>query len=315
VLRRLPYTSTSATWNDKRDQLSYTLDEAPTPHPRTTPLMKNQYIEIVHEAGDASVVWSIGNSVLCKAKCIEEGATPEPVTLQFVQGQQPSFSTPAVLSYTVHNGTSFLFLQRLPGRTLDAAWSCLSKEQQLFYVRAIVDICKEMAQWTSPVFGGVDGQYIPEDHLLPHPRRDYGALDTPCREMGMDCSDLVFYHADLGPGNIIIENSPSSEGRLGGGSIGIIDFEIAGYLPRGWVRTKFRLSSGMNLSAGDEPGRWRSEVQKTLGQEGFEDYSAQHTAWRKRQYASAVLCRVLVSVGSNLNNILHLGTLNDPFRP
>jgi hypothetical protein len=152
-------------------------------------------------------------------------------------------------------------------------------EQQLFYVRAIVDICKEMAQWTSPVFGGVDGQYIPEDYLLPRSCRDYGALEASCREMGMDCSDLVFYHADLGPGNIIIEDSPS-EDRPGRGSIGIIDFEIAGYLPRGWVRTKFRLSSGMNLSAGDEPGRWRSEVQKMLGQEGFEDYSAQHTAWR-----------------------------------
>jgi hypothetical protein len=192
---------------------------------------------------------------------------------------QPSFSTPAVLSYTVHESKSFLFLQRLLGRTLDAAWPNLSKEQQLLYVRAIVDICKEMAQRTSRVFGGVDVQYIPEDFLLPRSRRDYGTLEASCREMGMDCFDIVFYHADLGPGNIIIEDSPS-EGRPGGGSICIIDFEIAGYLPRGWVRTKFRLSSGMNLSAGDEPGRWRSEVQKMLGQEGFEDYSAQHTAWR-----------------------------------
>jgi hypothetical protein len=279
VLRRLPYTSASATWTDDRDQSSYTLDEAPTPHPHTTPLVDNRYIEIVHEAGDASVVWSIGNSVLCKAKCIEEGATPEPATLQFVQGLHPSFNTPKVLFYTVHKCVSFLFLRRLPRRILDAAWPSLSKEQQLFYVRAIVDICKEMAQWASPVFGGVDGQYIPEDYLLPHSCRDYGALKASCREIGMECSDLVFYHADLGPGNIIIEDSSSGD-HPSGGNIGIIDFEIAGYLPRGWVRTKFRLSSGMNLSAGDEPGRWRSEVQKMLGKEGFEDYSAQHTAWR-----------------------------------
>jgi hypothetical protein len=280
VLRRLPYTSASATWNDERDQSSYTLDKAPIPHPHTTPLVDNQYIEIVHEAGDASVVWAIGNNVLCKAKCVEEGATPEPVTLQFVQGQQPSFSTPEILFYTVHKGISFLFLQRLPGRTLDAAWPSLNEEQQLFYVRAIVDICKEMDQWKSGVFGGVDGQYIPEDYLLPRSRHDYGALEASCRDIGMECSDLVFYHADLGPGNIIIEDSPS-EYRPSEGSIGIIDFEIAGYLPRGWVRTKFRLSSGINLSAGDEPTRWRSEVQKMLGQEDFEDYSAQHMAWRE----------------------------------
>jgi hypothetical protein len=108
--------------------------------------VKNQYIEVVRQAGDASVVWAVGNSVFCKAKCLEEGATPEPVNLQFIQGQQPSFSTPRVLFYTVHKGISFLFLQRIPGRTLDAAWPSLSKEQQLFYVRAIVNICKEIAQ-------------------------------------------------------------------------------------------------------------------------------------------------------------------------
>jgi hypothetical protein len=34
----------------------------------------------------------------------------------------------------------------------------------------------------------------------------------------------------------------------------------------------------------------------------------------KRQYASAVLCLVLVSVGSKLNNILHLRTPKDPLR-
>jgi hypothetical protein len=34
----------------------------------------------------------------------------------------------------------------------------------------------------------------------------------------------------------------------------------------------------------------------------------------KRQYASAVLCRLLASVNSNLTNVLHLGTPKDPLR-
>jgi len=38
----------------------------------------------------------------------------------------------------------------------------------------------------------------------------------------MDCSDLVFSHADLGPTNIIVEVNPRT------GAVGVTDFEIAG---------------------------------------------------------------------------------------
>jgi predicted unusual protein kinase regulating ubiquinone biosynthesis (AarF/ABC1/UbiB family) len=68
-------------------------------------------------------------------------------------------------------------------------------------------------------------------------------LSAGCEAIGIDCSSFVFYHADLRPTNMIVEDQPNS------GKIGIIDFEISGYFPRDWIRTKFRLSSGMNLSA------------------------------------------------------------------
>ncbi|KAK2749915.1 hypothetical protein FQN57_005332 [Myotisia sp. PD_48] len=60
--------------------------------------------------------------------------------------------------------------------------------------------------------------------------------------MGMVDSDLVFFHADLGPGNVIV--SPNS------GTVGIIGWGIAGRAPRGWVRAKFRLSSGLDFDQG-----------------------------------------------------------------
>jgi len=92
----------------------------------------------------------------------------------------------------------------------------------------------------------------------------------------MDCSSFCFYHADLGPTNIIVENKPNS------GEVGIIDFEISGYFPRGWIRTKFRISSGMDLSASATNNQtwWRAEVQKALGANGFEDYSQAWIEWR-----------------------------------
>jgi thiamine kinase-like enzyme len=51
--------------------------------------------------------------------------------------------------------------------------------------------------------------------------------------MGMDCLNFVFNYADLGPTNIIVKDKPNS------GKVRIIDFEIAGYFPQSWIRTKF----------------------------------------------------------------------------
>jgi hypothetical protein len=132
-----------------------------------------------------------------------------------------------------------------------------------------------MATWKGARFGGVDGHDIPENFLVAEQLSyDYSSsklLDI-CKELGMDCSaeNPVFYHADLGPTNIIVEDVPVS------GAVGIIDFEIAGYFPRDWVKTKFPLSSGMDLTpeaASEDQERlwWRRECVKLLGESGFED--------------------------------------------
>ncbi|KZM26562.1 uncharacterized protein EKO05_0005361 [Ascochyta rabiei] len=279
VLRRLPYCSDTATWNDESDNSSYTLENLSSPHPPATAHYDSPYIQLVHQAGDASAVWAVGSIALCKVKHVEDGVTPEPSTLKFVQDQQPSFNTPKILAQAVDGDRVYLFLQRLPGRTLDQAWPYLNTWWRLHYVTAIADVCKEMAQWKVRGFGGVDDQNIPEYYLQPRGCHDFNSIKNSCEEIGMDCSDLVFYHADLGPTNIIVEDKP----RTGG--IGVIDFEIAGYLPRDWVRTKFRLSSGMNLSgfASEDPTWLRSEVQKLLGKDGFRDLSSAYMSWLERQ--------------------------------
>jgi hypothetical protein len=64
------------------------------------------------------------------------------------------------------------------------------------------------------------------------------------------------------------------------GSVGIIDWEIAGYYPRGWIRTKFRICSGLDIpNPVKEQHWWRWEVQKSLGEHGFEDYSEKWGSW------------------------------------
>jgi hypothetical protein len=275
LLSRLPNYLENATWNDHGDNSSYTLTAAPAPQHLTTLAPNSPLISLVYEAGDFSAVWSIGNYAFCKVKYIEEGVTPESVTLNFVQDQHPSFDTPKVIHHAFDRERSYLFLERLPGRTLDKAWPTLSEEWRLHYVNTVVRFCKEMAEWECDRLGGVDNQHVPEYYLQPKGAENFSSLRSTCEEIGMDCSRFVFYHADLGPANIIVEEEPRS------GKVGIIDFEVAGYFPRGWIRTKFRLSSGMDLSdsATSNPKWWRSEVQKALGADGFEDYLEAWMRW------------------------------------
>ncbi|KAL9084082.1 MAG: hypothetical protein Q9165_008219 [Trypethelium subeluteriae] len=275
VLHRSLKQSSTATWNDI-DGSSYTLTEAPSPPPPTV-APNGPHTALVHEAGDASAVWSIGHVAFCKVRYIEEGVTPESITLNFVRDQQPSFETPEVFHHAFDKDRSYLIIQRLIGRTLDFVWPSLSEYWKRFYVNAVVEICKEMAEWKGVALGGVDGQRIPEYYLVtPSGSDDFGSIEVGCKALGMDVSQVVFSHADLGPTNIVVEDIPIL------GKIGIIDFEISGFLPKGWVRTKFRISSGMDLSAvaSADPTWWRAEVQKALGLAGFADYSDAWMIWR-----------------------------------
>lgn len=77
----------------------------------------------------------------------------------------------------------------------------------------------------------------------------------------MNCSIFYFYHCDLGPGNIIVDNDAQI--------VGILDWETAGFVPREWIRTKFCISSGMDLPGdGEKRTDWRRRVQKQLEGEG-----------------------------------------------
>ncbi|KAI0483406.1 hypothetical protein GGR56DRAFT_624232 [Xylariaceae sp. FL0804] len=277
ILHRSPTQSDHATWNDEGDHSSYHLSRRSSGAIPSATAPETPHIQLVHEAGDTSAVWSIGSNVFCKARYIEDGVTPESVTLNFVQSKHPSFETPKVLFHAFCNDRSFLFVHRVPGRTLDSAWPTLDDHWKRHYVSAIVDACQEMAAWEGDQVGGVDKQLIPEYFLVATSGGDdFNSVPAGCQALGMDCTHAIFGHADLGPTNIIVEDEP----RVG--RIGIIDFEISGYFPPGWIRTKFRLSSGMDFSASasGSPTWWRSEVQKELGRRGFKDYTQAWVNWR-----------------------------------
>lgn len=65
-------------------------------------------------------------------------------------------------------------------------------------------------------------------------------------------------------------------------SLGIVYWEIAGYVPVEGVKTKFRLSAGMDFNYGDEDSKkdWRRRVAQRLEKMGYNDVM---DAWWKFQ--------------------------------
>ncbi|KAJ5543454.1 hypothetical protein N7535_005878 [Penicillium sp. DV-2018c] len=268
-------TSTStSTWYDQANDDNYTITHAPTPPPPTLPSSSDPKINLVRECGGTSAE-ATHSAKSNYASAPIASTTPEAATLAFVHAQRPppDFDIPKVLHHAEHNGRSYLFLSRVPGRTLEEAWSSLDEKWRQHYMNAIVSVCKFLCRRENNMLCGVDGNNVFEPFFIKqNAEEDFSPanLMRSCKEMGMDCEKFVFFHADLAPGNIIVEDIPET------GVVGIIDWEVAGYFPRGWIRTKFRVNSGLDLPDGvaESPWEWRSGVAKLLEVNGFEDYSS-----------------------------------------
>ncbi|TAQ89767.1 hypothetical protein B7494_g1915 [Chlorociboria aeruginascens] len=263
------------TWSDGRGSF-YVISEAPYPLPLSRPLSATAPIEKVYDAGGISAVWSIGDA-FCKVKIVDPDSTREHVTLNYLYSKRPlSFATPDVYYYTEYDDRYYIVLSGLTGHTLTKAWPNMDEEIKQYYVSRVANICKELAVWQADYISGVDGRHLSETYLTrlgqPEDCSPQNLL-TNCKDLGMDCSIFVLYHCDLGPGNIIV--------NLADRSIGIIDWETAGFVPREWIRTKFRVSSGMDLPSNDQKSRvdWRRRVQRRLEEEGFPDIADRWMVW------------------------------------
>lgn len=276
LLSRQSSPSSGPCWSDGTGSF-YVISDAVYPPPPSRPLPSTSTIKLVYDAGRASAVWSIGDA-FCKVKIIDPSATREHVTLNFLHHKKPhSFTIPQVHHHTEYDGRYYVILSRLAGQTLTEAWPSMNEAMKQHYVSRVASICKELSVWQADSISGVDGQHLSDLFLtrLVLPNHDCCPqnLLNNCKELGMDCSKFYFYHCDLGPGNIIV--------NLAEGSLGIIDWETAGFVPREWIRTKFRVAGGLDLPGGDEDSRvdWRRRVQRQLGKEGFPEIAEQWMGW------------------------------------
>ncbi|KAK5662256.1 hypothetical protein OQA88_8161 [Cercophora sp. LCS_1] len=276
-------------WADGKGAF-FTLSDAPDPVPESLPLQEDtpgfepqglrfaplsHPIGLVYSAGSSAAVWRAGDAFI-KVRFIgsdRENMTREHTTLEFIhakKAQQPlGFDIPNVLYQAEWDNRYYIVLSCVPGQTLAEAWPTMDETLRQYYLGRAAEICKKMAEWKGNAISGVDGRELADAILA---RNDAPESFAPqrllehCSKMGMNTSSkFVFYHSDLGPTNILVD--PATR------SLGIIDWETAGYVPREWVRIKFHLSSGMDFPNGEESWKsdWRRFVARELAELGFEE--------------------------------------------
>ncbi|KAL9123879.1 MAG: hypothetical protein Q9217_006734 [Psora testacea] len=249
------------------------------------PLLPEDSIEtgLVHQGGTSAAVWSLGTNTFCKVKAWCEGLEPESDTIQFVAKNAPCIPVPEVIySWIDHDWTrSFLILRRVGGQTLRDAWPQLSLPQKSQIASQIAKCCSKLAGITSLTFESATHRGVLEPFLTlaaepshpswkPRPLGPFSVNDfnSYLLQSTIHYPDigpsLHFYHADLGPGNIMVSEDGNVEG--------ILDWESAGFYPQGWIVSKPMLSAGFYLDSreGTKREAWRDLLGSMLKKEGFE---------------------------------------------
>jgi serine/threonine protein kinase len=282
LTRHSPGTHES-TWSDEDGSTFSISEDLPEVSP-DTPLSSSTSFPLVYDAGDAHAVWKIGNAYLKVAKIFDALETREHITLNAMNAQNLSFKIPSVLFHGEWDQRYYLVTSEVPGQTLHKAWRIMDEDARQACVCRVVEICKELAQLKGDAITGIGGGLYTDHYMSTDskPNKDFPpeVLLQNCKDMGMDCSrgEFSLFHADLAPGNVLIE-FPS-------GAVNIIDWETVGYVPKEWIVVKFRMSGGLDFNPGEgasETYEWRQRVSQRLRQEGFPDASDGWLAWRAKR--------------------------------
>lgn len=284
-----PLEKDQPSWSDG-DGGYFCISKAATPLPETKLLPEDSVLENVYDAGGVSYVLRAGEAFIKLHRLVLPEATPEHVTLQHVGERLSTLDGADFTIPKVHYQADLkddlgpvycLILGRMPGMTLSEVWPTLEEVSRQGLADRVANICETLFQWKGDCIAGVDGGLMKDYYL--HGKDDTvktagacspGRLLDNCKAVGMDCTELGFYHCDLGPGNILFDVETNS--------IGIIDWETAGFVPKDWLRTKFRLCSGMDLPSDTNVDYhdWRRRMHRTLEGMGYGEVADVWMEWR-----------------------------------
>jgi hypothetical protein len=287
------YENTIATWKDGSNLFVLRRRREFRKASSGSDACRSDVVQLVHTLGTSSAVWAIGNEAFCKVKTWRPGYESEAQTIKFVREHCPQIPVPDIIYEYIDDNKSFLILRRVHGLTLRDAWPDLSDIQRDVILSVVVDFCDIMAAQTAPCLQSVTGKQLQEPYLSPSDKTGLlGPLTidesisyfsaTPSHDAPVLGSLFHFYHADLGPGNIIVSSS--------GTVLAILDWELAGFFPRFWISTKPSVSPGLNFDppvVGFSDVEWRKRLRIALEEKGFPRAADWYMSWRSTRQKSA----------------------------
>lgn len=256
-------------------------------------------VDRIHVGGSSAAVWQIGDNAFCKVHAWCEGLELEANTIRFVTRNALGVPVPEVIHSWVDRNLNrtFLITKRVSGQRLEEAWPQMSSDQRTRIAKNLAGYCVTLATRTSSRFETATGCGVYEPRLMEsahpsHPTwlpRTLGPLSvegivTYMTNMSTEPpphidAPFIFYHADLGPTNIMI----SKDGNV---ITGIIDWESAAYYPRFWIATKPVVASAFWLeSTIIEPKLWGELFGQALEAVGYKRLDTVYLTWtnaRKR---------------------------------
>jgi hypothetical protein len=249
-------------------------------------------IDQVAEAGGSAAVWLFGDCFF-KAHAWIEGLQLEAENIRFVKERVPEIPVPEVIYSWIDRALdrTFLITKRMSGTPLHLTWEQLSLSQMRKLAEEVTDAILKLAAITSPRFETISGKAVqeswlrqdaPESHpsWKPYPlgpfsleeMREYLARISSMPAPFID-EDFLFYHADLGPSNIMV----AEDGTLSG----IIDWEQAAYFPKFWLATK-TATGAFSLGRGlDDPWLWGTCLARALHFRGYKRNLKEYYDWQE----------------------------------
>lgn len=280
-----------AKWEDKAGN-KYFVRAPPTMQVAQTHSTKNQtsngHLEPFHKAGTSAAVWQLGGAFV-KVKAWRDGMQLESNTIEFVK-DRVAVPTPTVIhSWIDHErNRTYLILKAEEGTTLDQAWAKMSPDHRTQVAGKVAEYCKVLSLLASEKLETANGCGVLEPFLTARPdnsepswipqllgpftvKQLYEYLGG--RDIVGQLSSFLFYHADLSPKNIMVDDN--------GHVLAILDWESAGYYPEFWIGTKPMKAAGFFLSTfKDDRTAWARSLTAAVEKEGFAADDQMFKLWK-----------------------------------
>ncbi|KAJ0413002.1 hypothetical protein BJY00DRAFT_306626 [Aspergillus carlsbadensis] len=218
-VQRTKVTSSITSWEDRNGSFCLLNNNS------ELSLSEQPLRDLLYQAGTSSAVWAIGSNAICKVKTWTDGMEMESNTLAFVKANFPDIPVPDIIYTWLDEklSRSFLILKRVQGNTLAQVWPSLTPEKRNGIASTIAQFCYKLTNLTSNKVQSATGHGVLEPFMnvrAKDSRPSYLQRISRIYKPPVTTT-FHFYHADLGPTNLLI----SDNGKIKA----ILDWESAGF--------------------------------------------------------------------------------------